>query len=170
MAVTVTSQDITRLGVDAVVNAANQWLQGGGGVDGAIHRAAGPDLAAWGREWVREHGPLPTGRAVVCDGFGLPARWIIQTVGPVWSSHSPDEAADLLASCYRESLRAAESVGARSVAFPNVSTGIFGYPKGPAVEVVAGVVDEGWDVDEVVFVCFDPENRALYEDRFGPGR
>lgn len=169
MRITVTADDITGLVVDAVVNAANPGLAGGGGVDGAIHRVAGPKLARWGRDWVDEHGPLAPGASVVCDGFGLPARWIIQTVGPVWAEHPADEARDLLASSYRSSLEAAIGVGATTVAFPNISTGIYGFPKELAIDVVAGIVDEGWDLDEVVFACFDPENRALYEDRFGSG-
>jgi len=167
MRITVTDADITRLDVDVVVNAANGSLQGGGGVDGAIHRAAGPGLAAWGRRWVEEHGPLATGEVVVCDAFGLPARQLIQTVGPVWAEHQPREADRLLAACYRNALGAA--AGAGSIAFPNISTGIFGFPKERAADVVAAVMAEDWDVDEVVFVAFDPENRALYEDRFGDG-
>ncbi len=164
MRVTVTDDDITGLDVDVVVNAANRMLRGGGGVDGAIHRAAGPGLAEWGRRWVAEHGPLPTGEVVVCDAYDLPAKRLVQTVGPIWSEHTPEEADRLLAACYRNALAVVDGGG--SIAFPNISTGIFGFPKDRAADVVAEVMADDWAVDEVVFACFDAENRALYEERF----
>jgi O-acetyl-ADP-ribose deacetylase (regulator of RNase III) len=164
MRIRLTSEDITTLGVDAVVNAANGRLQGGGGVDGALHRAAGPQLAGAGRAHVERHGPLPVGEVFVSDGYRLPARWVLHTVGPVWDADRPEEMRSRLAACYRGCLDAAERIGARTVAFPNISTGVFGYPKGRAVDVVAGVIEErDRDLDEVVFCLFDPENRALYE-------
>ena len=122
--------DITTLAVDAIVNAANSTLLGGGGVDGAIHRAAGPRL----REACRQIGGCPTGEARLTPGFDLPARWVIHTVGPVWRGGSHGEEA-LLASCYRESLLLASSVGVGSVAFPAISTGAYGFPMERATRI-----------------------------------
>lgn len=164
MRIRLTSEDITTLEVDAVVNAANGRLQGGGGVDGALHRAAGPELAEAGRAHVDQHGPLPAGEVFVSGGYRLPARWVLHTVGPVWNADRPDEMDSLLAACYRRCLDAAERLGARTIAFPNISTGVFGYPKERAVDVVAGVLaDHDRDLDEIVFCLFDAENRALYD-------
>jgi O-acetyl-ADP-ribose deacetylase (regulator of RNase III) len=151
--------DITRLPVDAVVNAANRALAGGGGVDGAIHRAAG--RAELARACAALGGCDP-GDAKATPGFALPARWIIHTVGPVWHGGRAGEAA-VLASCYRRSLEVADELGARSVAFPAVSTGVYGYPPEQAAEVAVTTV-HGADtaVEQVVLVAFDPGTDRLY--------
>ncbi len=156
----VTLGDITAQEVDAVVNAANSSLLGGGGVDGAIHRAAGPELV----EFCRTLGGCDTGDAKVSPGFGLRARWIIHTVGPVWRGghqHEPE----LLASCYATSLQRAVEVGAADVAFPAISTGIFGYPVRAAAEIAVSTVRSTVaGVDHVRFVCFDEETWQTYEE------
>jgi O-acetyl-ADP-ribose deacetylase (regulator of RNase III) len=164
--------DITTLSVDAVVNAANSTLLGGGGVDGAIHRAAGPELLAECRRIAEARrnvpgGPCPTGEAVVTGAYALPCRRVIHTVGPVWRGGSRDEPV-LLASCYRNSLLLAEQEGLSSVAFPNISTGIYGYPKELAAQVAIKAVRETLPltpgIARVVFVCFDQENLRLYRN------
>jgi O-acetyl-ADP-ribose deacetylase (regulator of RNase III) len=144
--------DITTERVDAVVNAANRQLRGGGGVDGAIHRAAGADRL---HAACRAIGECPPGQAVVTDGFDLPARFIIHTVGPVWRGGHAGEP-ETLASCYRSSLTVADEVGARSVAFPAISTGVYGYPPEQAAEVaVAAVRSTDTAVTRVRFIAFD---------------
>ena len=147
--------DITTQQVDAIVNAANSTLLGGGGVDGAIHRAGGPTILAECERIRRTTFPdgLPTGRAVATGGGDLPARWVIHTVGPVYAA-SEDPAAEL-ASCHTESLRVADELGARNVAFPAISTGAFGYPLEEAAAVAVGAV-RGADtaVEQVRFVLF----------------
>jgi len=151
--------DITIEQVDAIVNAANETLLGGGGVDGAIHRAAGPELLAH----CRTLGGCPTGQAKVTPGFGLPARWVIHTVGPIWHGGHHGEA-ELLASCYRESLARADEVGARSVAFPAISTGVYGYPMAPATQLAVETVrSTSADVELIRFVCFNDEALSAYE-------
>jgi O-acetyl-ADP-ribose deacetylase (regulator of RNase III) len=152
--------DITTLGVDALVNAANSSLLGGGGVDGAIHRAAGPELVAE----CRSLGGCPTGEAKATAGYRLPARWVIHTVGPVWRGGSSGEA-ELLASCYARSLEVAHGLGARSVAFPAISTGVYGYPADEAAAIaVTTVRSKASDVDvvRVLLVAFDERTLALY--------
>ena len=152
--------DITDERVDAIVNAANRQLRGGGGVDGAIHRAAGADRL---QAACRAIGECPPGQAVVTDGFDLPALFIIHTVGPVWLGGAASER-ETLASCYRTSLAVADEVGARSVAFPAISTGVYGYPISPAARVALDAVSAcSTDVQSVVFVCFDEANRAAYQ-------
>ena len=152
--------DITTVDVDAIVNAANSSLLGGGGVDGAIHRAGGPSIL----EECRAIGGCDTGDAVVTTAGRLPARKVIHTVGPIWSAHSPDEADRLLASCYRRSLEEADRLELRSVAFPNISTGVYGFPKDRAAQVAIAAVRgfEPSSVDTVTFVVFDEENEKLY--------
>ena len=157
--------DITRLEVDAIVNAANSSLLGGAGVDGAIHSAAGPELL----EECRTLGGCPTGEARVTGGYRLPARWVIHTVGPVWRGGRQNEDG-LLASCYRSSLAAAIQVGARTVAFPAISTGLYAFPidraAGIAVEEVTRDLDAGASIDTVTFVAFDEANHAAYAAEF----
>ena len=151
--------DITTERVDAVVNAANRHLRGGGGVDGAIHRAAGADRLQLA---CRAIGGCPPGAAVVTDGFDLPARYIIHTVGPVWQGGTADEP-ETLASCYRGALAVADEVGARSLAFPAISTGVFGYPPDLAAEVAVSTVRAtDTDVTLVRFVAFDAATLEHY--------
>lgn len=156
--------DITTLDVDVIVNAANSSLLGGGGVDGAIHRAAGPDLVAA----CRLLGGCKTGDAKITPGFRLKARWVVHTVGPVWRGGRNDEP-ELLASCYRRSLELATGKAARSVAFPCISTGIYGYPLAAAAQVAIATVRQVLaestpsSIDEVIFCCFSAGDLAVYD-------
>ena len=165
MRIEVIEADITTLRVDAIVNAANEALAGGGGVDGAIHRAAGPQLSAVCRAipFVRPHVRCPTGEARITPGFNLPARHIIHTVGPIWHGGGQGEA-QLLASCYRASLRLAFERGVRSIAFPSISCGVFGYPLDRAALIATREAQtwQGAYPERIVFCCFDAKTAGLY--------
>jgi O-acetyl-ADP-ribose deacetylase (regulator of RNase III) len=153
--------DITSLTIDAVVNAANESLLGGGGVDGAIHRAAGPELR---EECKLLHG-CETGQAKVTAGFGLKTKFVIHTVGPVWQGGQQGEA-ELLASCYRQCIELAEQHNISSIAFPAISTGVFGYPKQAATEIAVATISEAVKgtavIGEVVFCCFSTSDLKQY--------
>jgi O-acetyl-ADP-ribose deacetylase len=157
--------DITSLDVDAIVNAANSSLLGGGGVDGAIHRAGGPQILDECRQIRAAQGGCKTGEAVITSGGKLKARYVIHTVGPVWNGGNNDEDR-LLSNAYRNSLQLAVKNGVKSIAFPNISTGIYGFPKGRAAELataeVRNFLNEHNDLKEVIFCCFDDENYKIY--------
>ncbi len=156
--------DITRVEADAIVNAANHTLLGGGGVDGAIHRAAGPGLL---QECSRLNG-CATGDARITGGYNLPASFVIHTVGPVWRGGQHNER-ELLASCYKNSIELAENHKLRSIAFPNISTGVYGFPKPEAAEIAIGTVKEcsgeTSSLQTIIFVVFDDENYTLYHQK-----
>jgi O-acetyl-ADP-ribose deacetylase len=162
--------DITKIKADAIVNAANSSLLGGGGVDGAIHRAGGPAILEACVQIRNRQGNCKTGEAVITTGGNLPAKFVIHTVGPVWNGGNNKEE-ELLASAYRNSLQLAVENGIRTIAFPNISTGIYHFPKDKAAAITMKTVKEflsGTDaIDEVIFVCFDRENYELYEGLVG---
>jgi len=158
--------DITALAVDAIVNAANSALSGGGGVDGAIHRSAGPELLSE----CRRLGRCPTGEARITRGYRLPARYVIHAVGPVWQGGGSGEDA-LLSSCYRNSLQLAVAHEARSIAFPAISTGIYRFPADQAARIAAqevtGFLAEHTQLEHVIFCCFDAATMAHYRRALG---
>lgn len=158
--------DITRAKADAIVNAANASLLGGGGVDGAIHRAAGPGLLAE----CRTLGGCPTGEARITGAYNLPHRHVIHTVGPIWQGGAAGEA-DLLASCYRNSLRLAADNACASLAFPAISTGVYRYPVEAATDIAVGTVRDFLDASgariDILFVCFDARTLAIYRSALG---
>ncbi len=156
--------DITLLAVDAIVNAANSSLLGGGGVDGAIHRAAGPELL----EECRTLGGCPTGKARITKGYRLPAKYVIHTVGPVYSGKPSDP--QLLASCYRNSLALAVEKGVKSIAFPAISCGVYGYPMEGAckvaVDTCAAFLEKEPSIEKLIFIQFSADNRQVYDNYF----
>ncbi len=163
--VSVTQTDITQLALDAIVNAANSSLLGGGGVDGAIHRAGGAKILEECKDIVARQGGCKTGEAVITSGGKLPAKYIIHTVGPVWRGGNEMEA-EKLSNCYRNSLELAVRHGIKSIAFPNISTGVYSFPKQSAAIIAINTVKEfltnDHQIDSVQFVCFDQENFNLY--------
>ncbi|GLZ16085.1 macro domain-containing protein [Actinomadura sp. NBRC 104425] len=170
MQITLVQGDITEQQVDAVVNAANSSLLGGGGVDGAIHRRGGPQILEECRRLraAQYAGGLPTGQAVATTAGRLPARWVIHTVGPVYSAS--EDRSELLASCYRESLRVADDLGARSVAFPAVSAGIYGWPMDDAARIAVRTVrGTATTVQDVRFVLFTPDAYEAFAKAVGDG-
>lgn len=163
--------DITKIKVDAIVNAANSSLMGGGGVDGAIHRAGGGSILEECKKIIAKQGSCKTGEAVITTAGNLPAKFVIHTVGPVWNNGKKNEA-PLLAACYQNSLNLAIKHSLSSIAFPNISTGIYGYPKGEAARIAINTVTEFLDqtdlITKVYFVCFDEENYQLYDSLIQP--
>lgn len=156
--------DITQLKVDAIVNAANNSLLGGGGVDGAIHRAAGRGLL----EECRNLGGCSTGEAKLTSGYNLLAKWIIHTVGPVWQGGKKNEE-NLLRDCYTNCLRIADEFKIKSIAFPNISTGVYGFPKqlaaDIAVDVINNYINNKGEAERIIFVTFDSENYSIYKNK-----
>ena len=159
--------DITRERIDAIANAANEGLMGGGGVDGAIHRAGGPTIMEECSAIRAKQGGCPTGQAVITTGGNLPARYVIHTVGPIWRGGTAGEA-ELLASCYRESLRLTVEHSIKTIAFPSISTGVYGYPVAQAAVIALNAVKQFLeahdDLDEVRFVLFDDATYGAYEN------
>ena len=170
MGLTAVLGDITTMDVDAIVNAANSALAGGGGVDGAIHSAAGPTVLEECRAIIAKQGSCPTGTAVATFAGELPATWVIHTVGPIWSQHDPIENGTLLANCYGSSLDVAAEVGAKTVAFAAISTGVYGFPRELAAPIaVSTILDwlsqnkQNTSVETVTLVCLDAENLRHYQ-------
>jgi O-acetyl-ADP-ribose deacetylase (regulator of RNase III) len=159
--------DITQLKVDAIVNAANPSLSGGGGVDGAIHLAGGPAILEECRQIREKQGGCPAGEAVITTSGNMPSGYVIHTVGPVWRGGGEGEAR-LLRSCYLKSLELADAYELKTIAFPNISTGVYGYPRESAALVAVQAVKDYLDfgtsnIEEVVFVCFDDRNYSIYQ-------
>lgn len=165
--IAVVKGDITTMTTDAIVNAANTSLMGGGGVDGAIHRKGGPQILNECMAIRQQQGGCKVGEAVITMGGMLPAKYVIHTVGPVWNGGKSNER-ELLASAYRNSLHLAEEKNIGSVAFPNISTGVYGFPKNPAAEIAIAEVrifmKSAQNIKQVIFVCFDEENFKIYQE------
>lgn len=159
--------DITKVHVDAIVNAANSSLLGGGGVDGAIHRVGGPDIPEDCRKIIAKQGSCKTGQAVITSAGNLPAKFVIHTVGPVWNGGQKGEE-QKLADCYRNSLQLAVDNHCKTIAFPNISTGIYGFPKDKAavisIDTVVDFLSKNEVIEKVIFVCFDEENYFLLKE------
>lgn len=166
--ITIIKGDITKLSADAIVNAANTSLLGGGGVDGAIHRAGGPAILEECRQIRAKQGGCEVGQAVITTAGHLPAKYVIHTVGPVWNGGYNGEP-ELLASCYRNSLQLAIENGVHTIVFPNISTGIYRFPKPEAATIAIATVQlfiaHDKSLKEISFVCFDDENYSLYKER-----
>lgn len=160
--------DITKVTVDAIVNAANSSLLGGGGVDGAIHRAGGKAILEECKKIVARQGGCETGEAVITTAGNLDAKFVIHTVGPIWSGGQKNEA-EKLANCYKNSLQLAIENNCKTIAFPNISTGVYGYPKKEAAKIAVATVSEFVSqtdkIDKVIFVCFDDENFNLIDNQ-----
>jgi O-acetyl-ADP-ribose deacetylase len=158
--------DITKLQADAIVNAANTSLMGGGGVDGAIHRAGGPEILEGCKKIVARQGGCKTGEAVITTAGKLPAKYVIHTVGPVWNGGNKNEV-EKLADCYRNSLKLAVENNCKTIAFPNISTGIYRFPKELAARIAVATVNDflsgNTSIEKVIFVCFDDENYEFYK-------
>lgn len=156
--------DITKIEVDAIVNAANSSLLGGGGVDGAIHRAGGPSILEECKKIVVKQGGCKTGEAVITTAGNLPAKFVVHTVGPIWNNGKNKEK-ELLANCYKNSLQLAVDNNCKSIAFPNISTGVYRFPKEEAAKIAVQTMNEflqtNNEIDRVIFVCFDEENFEL---------
>lgn len=157
--------DITKLQIDAIVNAANSSLLGGGGVDGAIHRAGGKQILEECKAIINSQGRCPAGNAVITGGGKLPARYVIHTVGPFWNGGKRSEA-QLLADCYTNSLKLGVENQVKTIAFPNISTGVYRFPKEQAAEIAVKAVNDflqnNIELDKVIFICFDDENFRIY--------
>lgn len=162
----VSKGDITKLMVDAIVNAANSSLMGGGGVDGAIHRTGGKTILEECKAIVAKQGKCKTGEAVITSAGNMPSRYVVHTVGPVWNGGKNGEA-EKLANSYHNSLKLASDKGCRSIAFPNISTGVYRYPKNQAAKIAVETVKNyinNTSIEEVIFVCFDEENYRLTDE------
>ncbi|KMQ69732.1 O-acetyl-ADP-ribose deacetylase 1 [Chryseobacterium sp. FH2] len=156
--------DITKINADAIVNAANSSLLGGGGVDGAIHRAGGKQILDECMEIRNRQGKCKTGDAVATTAGNLPAKYVIHTVGPIWN-HNEDKSSELLSNCYKNSLKLAESLEIKTIAFPNISTGVYRFPKELAGKIAVEEVKnfQSEIIEKVIFVCFDNENEEIYK-------
>jgi len=156
--------DITKINTDAIVNAANSSLLGGGGVDGAIHRAGGSQILEECKEIRNRQGKCKTGEAVFTSAGNLPAKYVIHTVGPIWNNNE-EKSSKLLANCYNNSLKLAESLGVKTITFPNISTGVYRFPKELAGKIAVETVRNFQSdvIEKIIFVCFDDENEEIYK-------